>query len=561
MVRLPLVTKVLPFYSSDTAVLDLMARHFLRGEFCLYYWGFHYYGVLDPILLMPLFRFLGPSPHVSQILPLVFSIVLLFCFHRYVAKIENPMTAHVSTLFLAAASPSFLQYTFTTYNYVFGPLLGFLFFLLAMAVYERPQDHRKCFLFGLLSGFAKYYFGLILFFWVATAAVWWMNCRSEKDHLFAKLPTLRGFWRDRILLKRYSGHPILKKLLVFVNFINLGNLLLAAVLWFTGDFVHQFGSQTVKLFFGPTFKFSLQAGIAVAAVIEWRRLAHFARAFWNHSSGRLFVIGYLLGYSPALLGCLVGNFPNVPSGFVPLPQIWINLKMIVGSICPKLASLSSNTIFAGATVLLLGGGLVGLFYRLFSLAILARQNKPAPRWAPMTLLFGINLVVGLFYMKLFDVGTTRYFLPAYFSVALGIAYTMQWISRFSRLAAWGLFGLLIANNLSGDWALLKGQPARPGFEILADELLARGCRGGYADYWTGYRLAAVTNERMIFAATGDNNLYPPYLNYARSLDHPVLIEEANSAQREMVTLQGTNYRVLRRETLANTPIAWLEKMP
>jgi hypothetical protein len=50
--RIPFVAHPI-YYSADTAILDLMAKHFLKGEFAFYYWGEGYYGILDPLLLMP----------------------------------------------------------------------------------------------------------------------------------------------------------------------------------------------------------------------------------------------------------------------------------------------------------------------------------------------------------------------------------------------------------------------------------------------------------------------------------------------------------------------------
>ena len=559
-VRVPLVTMALPFYSSDTAVLDLMARHFLRGEFCLYYWGVHYYGVLDPILLMPLFRIFGASPQVAQVLPAVFSIVLLYCYHRYLRQIENPLSAHAATLFLAAASPTFLKLTFGTYNYVFGPLFGFLFLLLASAVWKRPRDRRLCWILGVVSGFARYYFGLILFFWCAEGAVWWMDYRSRAPVRQKKSWTLASLWREFVLLRGYSLPPFLKGLLVFVNLINLGNLVLAAALWFHGDFIHRFGSQMVKIFFSSTFDFSLKAGLAVAVVVEWRRLWRAALAFWNHPGARAFTFGYILGYLPALIGILGGNFPNVPSGFVDLPQIGMNVKQLLGDIFPYLASLSGNPVLAAAAALLLGGGCLCLVDRFIQLVMLVKNRQPPPRWAPMVFLFAINVLVGLVYLRLGNVATGRYFFPAYFSLALGVAWAVQWIARFSRLLAYSLFGLLLANNLTGDYDLIRSNRGRPAYMLLADQLLARGCRGGYAAYFTGYRLTDVAGEHMIFAETENSSFYPPYLSYVQSLDNPVLLEEPGAPEDKTVTIKGTSYRVTRRETLVSTPVAWLEKI-
>jgi len=60
-IRIPFVRDP-RYYNSDTAVIDLMAKHALKGEFTFYYWGEGYYGMLDHFLLIPLVKMFGTNP-------------------------------------------------------------------------------------------------------------------------------------------------------------------------------------------------------------------------------------------------------------------------------------------------------------------------------------------------------------------------------------------------------------------------------------------------------------------------------------------------------------------
>jgi len=53
----------------NTAILDLMAKHALRGEFTFYYWGEGYYGMLEHFSADPAREDLRDKSFRSQTVP------------------------------------------------------------------------------------------------------------------------------------------------------------------------------------------------------------------------------------------------------------------------------------------------------------------------------------------------------------------------------------------------------------------------------------------------------------------------------------------------------------
>lgn len=196
LVRLPYLIFWDLFFSSDTAVLGLMARHFLRGEFSAYYWGEAYYGSLDSVLLAPLFKIFGPTPGVSQWIPFVFSLVTIWIFYRYANRILDRWSARISTLLLALAPPALFQITHSVYNYTFILFFG-LIHLTLFEQWLRGGRRKRFFLIsGLVLGFSWYYFRLILVFWVAIFLSWIVT-RMDPAGWTKVQEKIKGFRLDR----------------------------------------------------------------------------------------------------------------------------------------------------------------------------------------------------------------------------------------------------------------------------------------------------------------------------------------------------------------------------
>jgi hypothetical protein len=52
---------------------------------------------------------------------------------------------------------------------------------------------------------------------------------------------------------------------------------------------------------------------------------------------------------------------------------------------------------------------------------------------------------------------------------------------------------------------------------LVECLKRNGIRGGYAEYWTSYKLTFLANEEIVIAPTDGIDRYPQYADFVRSL--------------------------------------------
>jgi hypothetical protein len=141
------------FLDSDEAVVGLMARHILRGEFPVFYWGQEYLGAVEAYLAAPFFALFGNSVQALKLVPVLFSIATI------------PIAADV--LFIAAGRRAAIAGAFV---FAFPPLAfslwsikargGFTetaelgFWLLWMALRMARSQHRQRWAaaFGLTLG-------------------------------------------------------------------------------------------------------------------------------------------------------------------------------------------------------------------------------------------------------------------------------------------------------------------------------------------------------------------------------------------------------------------------
>src|SRR5262245_34929557 len=73
---------VLGSTNSDEAVLGLMARHVLHGEFTTFLWGTPYGGPQEAWLAAPIFAVFGSSVAALRVVPIALDIVGVFLIWR-----------------------------------------------------------------------------------------------------------------------------------------------------------------------------------------------------------------------------------------------------------------------------------------------------------------------------------------------------------------------------------------------------------------------------------------------------------------------------------------------
>jgi hypothetical protein len=563
-IRFPIVHSASPFYTSDTAILDLMAMQMSQGTFSLYYWGERYYGALDPLLLVPLFKLWGSSPLVSQLLPYVLSATFLLMYHCFLLRTADALTAHAATLLLALGSPYFLDATFTTYNYIFTLNFGMLFLLLLPKA-VRPQATRVCLLFlGILMGFSWYYLRLILLFWVA--GIGWMLLplmNSKGLHSLSRWmahPSFRQVWSKGVLLHGWDGFPWMRRLLVLANLGNAANLLVAIVLWIHGDWIAVIHGHTVKLFYEPIMASSLQLACLVLAMARWPDLV----ALIKKIHGRLPFLrwglaGWIIGYFPAIAGSWMGHSPASGGSLPTLPQSVHTWRILFTDIFPFMLDPGSGQPLAAAGGLLWVCGAASLGMAAYVYVVRRMKDDETPPLHAFVVLAIANLLVCAVLAKLGDRRNARYLLPFYVTLPLGIVWFLKRTVR-NQMAAVAWIGLLLIGNFLGVRKLLSNAQAPAQYADVAESLSHQPYQGGYADYWMAYAITALAKENVIVVPTGSNDRYAPYLDYVRSLKYVTLLGDAPQPIDSVLVMKGVSYRVLAVHRISGIPMMVMQRL-
>ena len=564
LVRLPYLLFWDLFFSSDTAVLGLMARHFLRGDFSVYYWGEAYYGSLDSALLAPLFKIFGPTPGVSQWIPFVFSLLTIWVFYRYANCVLDRWSARVSTLILALAPPGLFQITHSVFDYTFILFFG----IIHLSLFERflRGEKRKWFFLisGLVLGFSWYYFRLILVFWGAIFLHWGVARMSPDRWTEAKKRVVAfcfpRLWNDLILLRRAPIPVFLRRCLVVINIYNLANFLVACFLWMRGNWFFSIGRLTIKFYLWPIFKSSLIMALFVYAAVHYRKILPLLHSFWTDIRARIFAAGCLAGYSPALYGYLVGISPSSPGGLVTLPKIAKNVLLAVPEMVSRLAGASRFLPLQGLSIVMVICGFI-LLGRLFWVQTRQRfrsGTEVKPYYAVLTLCL-TTAGLGLVGTSHTDPNTVRFFVPLFLCLPVGIALGLEEIKKKSRLLVWGILLGFLGNSLWSNVLVWRNHASPSRYESIAQNLAKEKIKGGYADYWSAYYLTFLAREEIILAPVSGKERYPPYLKFVQSLNDIVLLGESVPPGRDRVEIKGIEYEVLRGDVWEGLSVTFLRK--
>jgi hypothetical protein len=563
-VRLPYLIFWDLFFNSDTAVIGLMARHVLRGEFSVYYWGEAYYGSLDAVLLAPLFKIFGPTPGVSQWIPFVFSLLTIWIFYRYANRVLDSWSARVSTLILALAPPALFQITHSVYNYTFILFFG----VIHLTLYERwlRGERRPGFFLisGLVVGFSWYYFRLIVVFWAAIFLVWIVN-RMDPAGWMKTREKIKGFsfprWGNDLILLRRAPIPVfLRRCLIVINIYNLANFLVACFLWIRGNWFFSIGRFRVKLYLWPIFKSSILMALLVYAGVHYRKIFPLLRSLWADIRARTFILGCLAGYSPALYGALAGTSPSSPGGLVPLPTIAKNALLAVPEMVSRLAGDSRVLPLKGLSIVAVVGGffVLGRLFWRETRQKLCFGTAVRPFYAVLALCLA-TAGLGLTGTNLRDPNTLRFFVPLFLCLPVGIALGLGGIRKKSRLLAWTILLGFLANSIWSNVLVWRNHASPSRYETIAQNLAKERVKAGYADYWLAYYLTFLAHEEIILAPVSGKERYPPYVESVQSLNDIVLLGETVPAGRDRVEIKGIGYEVLKKEVWVGLPVAFLRK--
>ncbi|MCB2190722.1 MAG: glycosyltransferase family 39 protein [Deltaproteobacteria bacterium] len=96
-----------PYLDSDIAVVGLMARHALNGEFYPLYWGNHYGGSLEPLIAAGVFAITGSGPRALNFAAVLVSLTYLPLLYLLGKEVIG-RRAGLAAAFLAALGPYML---------------------------------------------------------------------------------------------------------------------------------------------------------------------------------------------------------------------------------------------------------------------------------------------------------------------------------------------------------------------------------------------------------------------------------------------------------------------
>lgn len=181
--------------STDEACVGLMAKHILKGEFPLIYWGVGYQGPLDAYLNVPVFLFFSPSCFSMRILTLIGSILFLLLIYILGKNIFNKQVGLLSMLFIAIP-PAYLAIAGATaispYNYYILTAGTLILILAHRLIYFGLKGIKQIVYFvilGFLSGI-MFWFHMVIIYYLITVIVFLFL----KDKLFfIRKSTFVGF--------------------------------------------------------------------------------------------------------------------------------------------------------------------------------------------------------------------------------------------------------------------------------------------------------------------------------------------------------------------------------
>lgn len=174
---------------SDEAVVGLMARHMLDGEFRSFYWGQPYGGMQEPAVVAALLGIGVPVRAAMEVVPILFSAAVAVLTWRIGRRLLG-RTAGALAGVLAWAAPAAYVWQTTKERGFYGAtiLAGLVVVLFALRLIERPRI-LDAVVVGLAGGTGWYANPQIVFFAVPAAA--WMGLIALRDRkLLRKLARL-----------------------------------------------------------------------------------------------------------------------------------------------------------------------------------------------------------------------------------------------------------------------------------------------------------------------------------------------------------------------------------
>jgi len=152
--RVFVYVSVLGSTNSDEAVLGLMARHALDGEFTTFLWGTPYGGPQEAWLAAPIFAVFGSSVTALRVVPIALDVIGVFLVWRVGRRTIGAGPAVIAAALCWIWPPETMMLAIKEIGfYASNTFYCALILLLVLRVYERPDAFHAAAL-GLVLGLA-----------------------------------------------------------------------------------------------------------------------------------------------------------------------------------------------------------------------------------------------------------------------------------------------------------------------------------------------------------------------------------------------------------------------
>ena len=445
LIRLDFLLATQFVIDADEAIVGLMANHIVQGrEIPVFYYGQHYMGSLEAILVAGVFSLFGSSGWALQSVPYLFAVVITPLMFLLTREIGGRAAAHFAALLYAIPPAGLLVWS----SKARGGFIEVLF-LGALALLYACRWLRS----------ERLEVPLILRIGFLLGVGWWVN--NQIVYFMAPIGLfmmLKGV-RDVFVPDRGDAHTVT---------VESRSTMFCALRYIYGA-----GVGLVAFLFGsaPYWIYNMQRGFPSLGMFGFASLADIAK-----QAG-----GLITTALPILLGS---------------KRFW--------DAAPGLGLLSAGYLFVygflAALLVLWRGPAILRFLR-------AAVDRTRPiEMLVLFVLLSCTIFTSSTFGWL--VQAPRYLLPVYVGLFPLCAVVIEWIGVTRRgVAVFLLLGLLGMNvipaylptrALQGEPVVFKGERVEKNHNKLIARLKQLGISKIRTNYWIGYRLAFETNENLTF---------------------------------------------------------------
>jgi hypothetical protein len=197
LLRLDFLLPVNFVIDSDEAIVGLMAKHITEGQpIPTFYYGQHYMGSLEPLLVSGLFEMFGISNILLKTVPLIFSLALIVIIYYLTLEIAGRYAAFTAALLTSLAPNSLVVWSGKARGgFIEILVIGALAMLCALKWLKKEKpDTGLTVLVALLLGLGWWVNNQIIYFMLPIGFLFLLKMGLSKEALKQFLWGLFGFF-------------------------------------------------------------------------------------------------------------------------------------------------------------------------------------------------------------------------------------------------------------------------------------------------------------------------------------------------------------------------------